>query len=397
MKVGDPRRVETVLFLRMALETLESGQAVIESSALDHTWQVEVDRSGPTEWSDMLGLFNDANLYQTWSYGSIRWGAKNLSHLVLKRDGEVLAMAQLRIVRPTRFKFGIAYLRWGPLLERWGQALDPEVATRIGLALHEEYVCRRGLFMRTLPNAFIGTHRAAAIQTSLSRFTPEPSTQNNTYRTFLLDLAPSMEELRRNLDKKWRNRLSSAEKGSLKIVRGTGARDFDVFSSIYNEMRLRKSFETTVDIDEFARIQTELPESQRMQVLICEDSGFPVGGVVVAAMGDSAIYVLGATNDKGLKSQGAYLLHWSVIRWLKDNGFRWYDLGGIDPELNPGVYHFKRGLSGADVCQLTPMVACSSAISTATVRAGLALQSGLRSAAAVLSRIQILKQPRAEA
>ena len=28
---------------------------------------------------------------------------------------------------------------------------------------------------------------------------------------------------------------------------------------------------------------------------------------------------------------------------------RWYDLGGIDPEENPGVYKFKRGLNGKEV------------------------------------------------
>ena len=77
---------------------------------VDSCWEVEVDRSSPAEWARMLDLFNDASLYQTWSYGEIRWGRDNLSHLLVKRDGEVCAMAQLRVVRPTRFNFGIAHL-----------------------------------------------------------------------------------------------------------------------------------------------------------------------------------------------------------------------------------------------------------------------------------------------
>ena len=64
----------------------------------------------------MLDLFDDANIYQTSAYGGVRWGEKNLSRIVLKRDGEVMGMAQLRIVRPTPLKFGMAYLRWGPAL-----------------------------------------------------------------------------------------------------------------------------------------------------------------------------------------------------------------------------------------------------------------------------------------
>src|SRR5215471_18422395 len=102
------------------LDALERSRRV--DAGLEGNWQVEVDRSSPAEWSQMLELFGDANVYQSWSYGSVRWGRKNLSHLVLKRAGEVRGIAQLRILRPTRFKFGMAYLRWGPLVERRGRA-----------------------------------------------------------------------------------------------------------------------------------------------------------------------------------------------------------------------------------------------------------------------------------
>ena len=67
-----------------------------------------------------------------------------------------------------------------------------------------------------------------------------------------------------------------------------------------------------------------------------------MAGLVASAMGDSAIYLLGATSDDGLNAKGAYLLQWTLIQWLKENGFKWYDLGGIDPEGNPGVYSFKK-------------------------------------------------------
>lgn len=341
--------------------------------------QVEVDRCAPDEWSRMIDLFNDANIYQTWPYGEIRWGSKNLSHLVLKRGGEVVGMAQLRIVRPTIFNFGMAYLRWGPLCERSGRPFHSEVVTRMADALEAEYVGRRKLLLRVVPNAFVGSSRAALIQSAFCRFNPEPAVPDNTYRTFLLDLAPGIEELRRRLDKKWRNQLSRAEKNSLKVVAGTGSEEFRIFAEIYKQMRRRKPFETTVDIEEFARIQQELTERHRMRILICEDKGMPAAGLVASAMGDSAIYLLGATSDYGLDSKGSYLLQWNLIQWLKQEGIAWYDLGGIDPIANRGVYSFKRGFSGADVVQISPMVACSSILSSTIVRTGLAVQRTFRS------------------
>jgi hypothetical protein len=350
----------------------------------DSVWQVEVDRSTPAEWSQMLDLFDDANLYQTWSYGAVRWGASNLSHLVLKRGGEVFGIAQLRIIRPTRLKFGMAYLRWGPLFQRRAMPLDPDVAVNLARALEEEYIAKRKLFLRVLPNAFVGSPRAAVIRSTFRQFTPEPLVADNTYRTFVVDLAPAVEELRKKLDAKWRNHLNRSERSGLNIVAGTGSDEYRVFCQIYRQMRKRKTFETTVDVEEFGRIQEDLPESQRMRILICQDEGAPVAGLVTSAMGDSAIYLLGATNDEGLKSQGAYLLQWTMIKWLKERGIRWYDLGGIDPERNPGVYSFKRGFSGADLTQINPLVACESVVSSAIVRASLAMQRAMHRSKAVL-------------
>jgi hypothetical protein len=349
------------------------------SHTLDPVWQVEVDRATPAEWSSMLDLFADANLYQTCSYGAVRWGRKNLSQLVLKRDGEVFGMAQLRVVRPTRFNFGMAYLRWGPLCHRRGRELDAEVPLYMARALQQEYARKRGLLLQILPNAFAGSPRAALFQSCFSRFTQEPQTSANLYRTFVLDLAPTIEELRRNLDAKWRNKLTQSEKKGLKVVAGNGTEEYRTFCRMYDQMRKRKTFESTVDVEEFGRLQEDLPKTHRMRVLICEQAGVPVAGLVASALGDSAIYLLGATSDDGLTAKGAYLLQWTLIRWLKENGVRWYDLGGIDPEGNPGVYTFKKGLSGADLHQLTPLVTCNSVVSSAIVRASLAAQRVVRS------------------
>ena len=341
-------------------------------------WQVEVDRATPEEWAGMLDCFEDANIYQTSSYGVVRWGRKNLSHLVLKLNGDVVAMAQLRIVRPTKLNFGMAYLRWGPLCHRRGTELDAEVIARMADALREEYVGKRRLLLQILPNAFVGTRRGALFQSAFRNFTQEASTPANLYRTFVLDLTPSLDQLRKNLDAKWRNKLTQSEKKGLKVTAGSSLDQYRTFCRMYNEMFKRKAFETTVDVEEFGRIQESLPESQRMRILICEQNGIPVAGIVASAMGDSAIYLLGATSDDGLNSKGAYLLQWTMIQWLKENGFKSYDLGGINPEGNPGVYSFKKGFSGADVSQLSPFVACDSVVSSTIVRASLVAKGLVR-------------------
>ena len=150
-----------------------------------------------TEWSQMLDLFDDANIYQTWSYGAVRWGRKNLSHLVLKRNGEVSEWRSSGSF--ARQDSSSAWRICGGALFVTGaeESLMPK-SPRAWLApCEEEYVCKRGLLLQILPNAFVGSPRAALFQSAFSRFTQEPPTSANMYRTFVLDLAPPLEELRK--------------------------------------------------------------------------------------------------------------------------------------------------------------------------------------------------------
>jgi hypothetical protein len=67
-------------------------------------------------------------------------------------------------------------------------------------------------------------------------------------------------------------------------------------------------------------------------------------------------------------------------------------LGGIDPEGNPGVYSFKKGFSGVDICQINPLVASESAVSSGIVKAGLAVQRTLRGSLSPVNLARSLKQ-----
>jgi len=366
------------------MNTLLSGEerqveswASAEGSSRNCASTVEVDRVTEAEWSALMAGFDDANIYQTWSYGAVRWQEKNLSHLILKRSGKAVAMAQLRILRPGNLRLGVAYLRWGPMCQQRKRELDPEIVQALAEALRKEYVEKRGLHLELLPNAFTGSGRARIFQSAFGRFDAKPGIGAEEYRTFVLDLSPSLEDLRKALDKKWRNQLNAAERSPLTISKA-GSEDYGRFRALYDEMWQRKKFDTSVSVEEFGHIEERLPPTQKMCVWICEHAGKPVAGIVVSALGESAIYLLGATNDEGMKVKASYRLQWAMIEWLKERGTRFYDLGGIDPESNPGVYHFKSGFSGADVCHIGSFSACDNPLSAAMVKTGQVLRSGWR-------------------
>jgi lipid II:glycine glycyltransferase (peptidoglycan interpeptide bridge formation enzyme) len=83
-----------------------------------------------------------------------------------------------------------------------------------------------------------------------------------------------------------------------------------------------------------------------MRVLICKKNDEPVSTAIYTKIGERGIYILGATGNNGLKLNGSNLVHWEIIKRLKDAGCKYYDLGGVNPKTNPGVFRFKEGLSG---------------------------------------------------
>jgi lipid II:glycine glycyltransferase (peptidoglycan interpeptide bridge formation enzyme) len=332
----------------------------------DYTF--EVDGVSEEEWSELLRRFDDTSIYQTWSYGKTSRGGKALSHVMLRDKGEVVAMAQVRIMKVPLIERGIAYVYYGPLWRLSNNEYDRCNLQKILGIMYSEYVVKRNLLLRIVPNIIENGSKKQLMPFLSAGFLK--SYESEGARTLLVDLSPSLEEIRKRFRSNWRNHLKKAEKTGLKIIEGSSDELYQVFQKMYFEMLSRKRFTDTVDIDKFKVTQEKLPRSLKMNITICEYKGEPVSAAVTSAIGDTAEYILGATSEKGKRLKGSYLIQWRIIERLKTLNCRWYDLGGIDPESNPGVYHFKAGLGGDDVRYMGQFEACNSIASYHIVRSG---------------------------
>jgi lipid II:glycine glycyltransferase (peptidoglycan interpeptide bridge formation enzyme) len=350
------------------------------------SFTTSVDQITEAEWNDLLPRFADASIYQSWSYGAVCWGAGQLSHLVLKRDGEVVGMAQVRVVRLPVLGKGIAYIRWGPLCRREGEPLQEEMWRELMLALKAEYAEKRRLMLRIVPNIYDGDPAAEVWQSTCQALGFTLDLRVHVYRTMRVDLTQSLEDLRKGLHQRWRNYLKNAEKAGYTIRDGANVELYDTFLLLYRQMMARKQFDTTVDVAQFKTLQQALPSPLKMQVFLCEREGRPLNALVVSHVGESAIYLLAATGDEGLKERGAHLLQWRAMLWLKERGCRWYDVGGINPDRNPGVYQFKSGLGGQGTRQLGGFEHCTDSLSSLCVAGGEKLQAFSRGLGSILRR-----------
>lgn len=320
--------------------------AAPEKASLEH-----LDRGA---WESLCTGFSDLNYQQTWAYGTAlaqRRGAVS-EHVAIRAGGETIALADIRVKRLPFVGGGIAYISSGPLTRR--DSCDRSHALKLALeALNTEYVHRQGLVLRILPP--IGDaqeNEQAARAFAVAGFLPTDRVRG--YRTFLLDITPEPGMLRSALAQKWRNCLNASERQNLSVETGSSDKLFEQFTELLDGLVARKGFGMDLGARFYADLQRELAPREKMVVTLVRGDGQLHAGGVFAMHGDTCVYLLGATAEAGMRSKASYLLHWQVLLLARERGIRRYDLGGIDPVGNPGVYNFKKGVSGQDVSAAGP-------------------------------------------
>lgn len=301
----------------------------------------EVDTVSDAVWEAELAQFEDAHYEQTACYIGGQRG-ENVSHLLLRSDGEAVAGARLALYTLPGLKTGLALLRFGPFWRRRDRPANFDHYRAVLAALMQEYCDRRGycLTVRPRPNPDY-YHRECAVIDELGfvirRKIPAPD-------RYLVDISLDEAAQLKSLDKKWRYTLRQALAHDLEIRMGESAADVAAFQLLYRNMVARKHIDHAgVELVQATAGLVALPPPINLRVVLAYHDGRPVTGATVGIVGDCAYYVLGASDDAALELNAGYAVQWWIVRWLATQNVRWYELGGTG---DSGVRQFKKGLIG---------------------------------------------------
>jgi hypothetical protein len=314
---------------------------------------VQVDRG---EWESSVRHFSDYSYRQSWAYGvalASKRGAVS-EHVAIRRGGETIGLADVRIKSVPMIGGGLAFVSGGPLLGKVGNGgLDLERLDAAIDALVREFVHGRGLTLRIVaPVGLADENRCIAERLERAGF--HRTDRGKPYRTVLLDIDRQLDEIRSSLHRHWRRHLNGAERNNLDVSFGTQLDRFEHVARMSDALRARKSFELDLDARFFADVQRKSSDQDLLLVGLVSQNGTPVAGNITAVQGDKPVYLVGASTDAGRNSKASYLMHWRTIELLRERGVPWYDLGGIDPVANPGVTSFKLRTNGFDVTGAGP-------------------------------------------
>lgn len=297
-------------------------------------------------WYLSMQDFEDSNIYQTWNFAALAQDEKNIKHIAIYSNNTLIGLVKVRIKKVPILNRGIAYILNGPVWQKRNQENDIQILANIFVALREEFVLKQRLVLRIQPYIFsdmvtnldfienLGFNRLEKIR---------------IYHTLVLYLDKELDEIRKSFKQKWRNCLNQSERNDLKICETNDQQLYNVFLGIYDQMLTRKKFKENVDPYKMRKVNETLDNENKMKIFVAYKDELPIASIVGSLIGNTGIYLFGASNEIGMKTKASYLLQWEMIKWLKQRGCQRYDLGGINKDDNPGGYHFKSGITDQEV------------------------------------------------
>ncbi|MEH6525473.1 MAG: peptidoglycan bridge formation glycyltransferase FemA/FemB family protein [Sneathiella sp.] len=308
------------------------------------------------EWNKHVAEFSDYNYRQLWSYGieSARRIASESEFVGIYFKETLIGLTNVRLKKIPIFSVGIAYVNGGPIHICKNSEVQVEHNFKLCLqALVDEYTHTRNFVLRIKCPVYSETGNLNRTRIFEDLGFRRTSTSDQ-YRTFLVDIEKEIDDIRTSLNGKWRNQLNRAQKNELLISTGTDGSWFQKFEDLFILLKEKKGFKVSLGVDFYEKVQENLTGDNQFFIQTVSKKGEILAAHVGSYIGDTAVYLLGSSTPKGNQLKASYLLQWHAILEARERGCKWYDLGGIDPEGNKGVFHFKKGFNGIDVTAAGP-------------------------------------------
>ena len=278
-------------------------------------------------------------LQQDWAYGSTMLvSGGTVIRAAIQAEGKTVGLAQC-VVRRFGNLGGVALCTRGPL---WLAPLSGKDKA------HAYRSLRQSLPVKGLRFLFVTPNEPSGEDVGLS-----PLKRVMTgYSTALLDLTPSMADLRAGLEKRFRHRVGGAEKSDLTVHRvGTNVGQYRWLMDAEQQQRDNRSLQGMPLHFVDAYIASRKQPGHNVLTLRADIGRDRVAGMMFLLHGQAATYQIGWTSDAGRDAHAHNLLLFKGMEALKERGIRSLDMGGINTGRSAGIARFKIS-TGAKVLTL---------------------------------------------
>ncbi len=308
---------------------------------------VSVSEKAPEGWNEFLSSSPFGTFYQTSFYADYAGKDSGLKPLFLqaKRDGKTAG--QLLLFQGSRFQSGLSNSPLSSITTWLARTFFPSFSWTYGPVADDDASAKELLLKaKSVSGGKISgcsPHPLAGFREAFL----ECGFKEKKWATFLIDLGRSEDELWKNVDKAARKIVNrTLETVEIRVV--ANEKEYKQCLAVVNENRKRggfiayKSMPWTVWRESgTGNIFVAMDDNEK--VLACLGISFFNGWVNEWGAGTST-YAL----ENHVYAQDA--IKWSVLKWAKEKGCRYFDFTGVNPEpkdeKEKGIYRFKEKWGG---------------------------------------------------
>jgi hypothetical protein len=301
-------------------------------------WRLLTNEEALAIWDRTLMGFDDCSPYQSYAWGEYRkaLGWEPCRWIAFDHEGKAVAMIQGGL-RRYAFGVGLIWCEGGPVGELTVCDDSLQTAIKAGTGLKRIYFRFRCDRRRHIDDVL-------RLSAQGWRTTWSPLTSNYSLD---LDLTQDEDRVLAACDRNFRRNLRNSSASKVTVTQWSHASADEVLS-VYASMQNLKGIEEQLSRAEISQMLREL--NQGLVLYRCNDeAGEVVSLLGVLIAGAKATSLLWATSEKGRQLLASYPIFWAIIQHCRRSGVRVFDLAGVDPIRNPGVYRFKRAAGGQPI------------------------------------------------
>ncbi len=325
------------------------GDAALEQiPGVSNGYMVAVsDGGGDREWDAFVDRVPGGHHVQSSLWGEVkRTVGWDTARVVVSEDGKIVAGCQVLLRRMGPFVVG--YVTRGPLAATQA-ALDVAFDGLDHLVRR-----RRLLYVKVQPAT--GPDRAArALE---QRCFVASGLAAGPTATVLVELDRSPGEVLAAMRAGVRSNIRKAERKGVALRLGD-ATDLPLFFRMVDATSRRQGF-PPYPLAYYEAIWRLFSAEGRAALVVAEHVGTPVSALLLVGYCDTVTYKMGGWSGERSGIHPNEAAHWAGMTWAREQGYRFYDLEGIDRRLaeslvqgkdvpradRPNVDHFKLGFGG---------------------------------------------------
>lgn len=298
--------------------------------------EVLTEENAKYEWDNSIKKLPWHNLYQSYRWGEIKreYGWIPTRTVVKDVNGKIVSAAQALIKK--RFGCMVGWVPGGPLFFDI-KSITPAV---------NHFYNRNGLlkYLRIYPMSPESEENAEWL---VNEGWTHPKNPFHKSMTIILNIDDDIDLIKKQLRQKWRYYLNCSYSFSHTFRIVNDEKDFSPLINAHIDMCRNRGLKNSLELTELELMKEKLKEDLIIFATY-ENESFTSGWIIARFM-DTAYVLRAVTTERGRDTLASYFCLWEAIKHLKDKGCNKVEMGGIDPEDNRGVTHFKRGLGGKEI------------------------------------------------